>query len=103
MQLLQLFLASACFAVGGLLMKLSAGITRMLPTAAFLALFMVGALLQAAAMRRTDLGVAYIAVLGFEAALAALFSGLVFHEQWPVGRVVAVVLIVAGVLLLRRT
>jgi multidrug transporter EmrE-like cation transporter len=103
MQILQLLLASACFAVGGLFMKLSAGASRWAPTAAFLTLFVVGALLQAAAMRRADLGVVYIAVLGVEAALAALFSAAFLHEHWPPLRIAAVILIVVGVVLLRRT
>ncbi len=103
MQLLQLILASACFATGGLFMKMSQGVTRVLPTLAFLALFCVGALLQALAMRRVDLGVAYIVVLGFEAALASFFSLAILHETWSWTRAAAVIIIVADVVLLRRT
>lgn len=103
MQLLELVLAAACFATGGLFMKMSAGVSRPLPTMAFLALFLIGAVLQAMAMRRADLGVAYIAVLGFEAALAAVFSVAVFHEHWSPARILAVALIIAGVVVLRRT
>jgi multidrug transporter EmrE-like cation transporter len=103
MQLFQLILASACFATGGLFMKLSEGVSRLGPTLAFLLLFVVGALLQAFAMRRADLGVAYIAVLGFEAALTALFSVAIFHEHWSGVRVIAVVVILFGVVLLRRS
>ncbi len=103
MQLVQLILASACFATGGLCMKLSAGVSRLAPTFAFLALFVIGAVLQSLAMRRADLGVAYIAVLGFEAALAAVFSAAILHEHWSAERIIAVLLIVVGVVLLRRT
>jgi len=103
MQLAALLVAAVCFAAGGLFMKLSQGVTRPAPTLAFLALFVIGALLQAAAMRRSDLGVVYIAVLGLEAALASLFSALVFHEHWPVARILAVALIVAGVVMLRQS
>lgn len=95
-------LASVCFAVGGIFMKQSEGVTRPLPSVAFLALFLVGALLQAWALRRADLGVVYIAVLGLEAALALVFSVVLFHESLSVARVIAVLLIVAGVVLLRR-
>jgi multidrug transporter EmrE-like cation transporter len=99
----QMVLASVCFAVGGIFMKLSGGVSRPLPTAAFLLLFLAGAVLQSIALRRADLGVVYIAVLGLEAALALVFSVLLFHESLSFARVLAVLLIVAGVLLLRRS
>ncbi|WP_233262218.1 multidrug efflux SMR transporter [Vitiosangium sp. GDMCC 1.1324] len=100
-EMVLMFLAAACFAVGGIFMKLSAGVSRPLPILAFLALFLVGALLQAFAMRRADLGVVYIAVLGLEAALALVFSIVLFHEGLSPARVLAVVLILVGVALLR--
>jgi len=98
-----LFLAAVCFAVGGIFMKLAEGVTRPLPTLAFVALFVVGAVLQSLALRRADLGVAYIAVLGLEAALTLVFSVVLFREGLSLARLTAVLLIVAGVVLLRRT
>lgn len=83
-------------------MKLSDGVSRPLPSVAFLLLFLLGAVLQAVALRRADLGVVYIAVLGLEAALTLVFSVLLFHENLSFARVLAVLLIVAGVLLLRQ-
>ena len=53
-------------------------------------------------MRRADLGPAYIAVLGLEAGLTFLFSAFVLRESYSPGRLLAVVLIVTGVVLLRR-
>lgn len=97
-----LVLAATCFAVGGIFMKYAEGVTRPLPTLAFLALFAVGALLQGYAMRKADLGVVYIAVLGLEAALALIFSVALFKESLSVTRVTAVLLILVGVALLRR-
>ena len=84
-------------------MKLSAGASRLLPTVAFLALFVGGALLQAFAMRRADLGAAYIAVLGIEAAATFVFSAFLLRESYSPARLFAIALIVAGVALLRRT
>ena len=84
-------------------MKFSDGATRVAPSAAFAGLFLIGAFLQAFAMRRADLGVVYIAVLGLEAAMAAALSLMVLHERWSATRVLAVALILAGVALLRRT
>jgi quaternary ammonium compound-resistance protein SugE len=103
MDLLQLVLASVAYAVGGLFMKLSAGLSRPLPVIAFSLLFLVGAQLQALGMRRADLGMAYIFVLGLEAVLAALFSVLLLRESWSAARVAAVLMILAGILILRRT
>jgi multidrug transporter EmrE-like cation transporter len=53
-------------------------------------------------MRRFDLGVAYIAVLGLEAALAFVLSVAVLHESYSVGRIIAIALILSGVALLRK-
>ncbi len=103
MELLELVLASLCFATGGVFMKWSAGVSRAAPAAAFLALFAAGAVLQALAMRRADLGVAYIFVLGLEAVLAFGFSVFLFREHASPARVAALVLILAGIVLLRRT
>jgi multidrug transporter EmrE-like cation transporter len=102
MELLSVILAAFCFAVGGLFMKYSAGMTRVLPTLAFAALFLAGAFLQAKAMRRADMGPVYIAVLGLEAVVALLLSVFVLHEHLSLPRFAAVCLIIGGVLLLRR-
>jgi multidrug transporter EmrE-like cation transporter len=97
------FSAAACFAVGGIFMKFAEGVSRPLPTLAYLSLFALGAVLQAQALRRADLGVVYIVVLGLEAVLALAFSIVFFREGLSVARVTAVVLILVGVALLRRT
>jgi multidrug transporter EmrE-like cation transporter len=102
MELFYVVLAAVSFAVGGLFMKYSAGATRPIPTLVFAGLFIAGALLQAKAMRRADMGPVYVAVLGLEAVAALLLSAFVLHEHlsWP--RLAAVCLIIGGVLLLRR-
>jgi multidrug transporter EmrE-like cation transporter len=102
MQLALLSLAALCFAAGGVFMKSSAGASRPLPTIAFLLLFVGGAILQARAMRRLDMGAVYVAVLGLEAVLAMGFSIFLLGERLSFFRLIAVVLIVAGVALLRR-
>ena len=84
-------------------MKYSAGATRMGLSLAFIALFVLGALAQARAMRRTDMGVVYIAVLGLEAVLALGLSTLVLNERFSWQRLGAVTLIVLGIALLKRS
>jgi len=98
-----LFIAAAAFALGGLFMKLSVGLTRPLPTIAFLVLFCAGAAFQAIAMRNAELGVAYIFVLGAEAVLTMLLSVAVLGESCPPARVAAVILVITGIAWLRVT
>jgi multidrug transporter EmrE-like cation transporter len=103
MYLLLLILASLLFATGGLFMKLSLGLTRLTPSLFVFLFFCAGAACQAIAMRRADMGVAYVFVLGLEAVAAFLISVFALNESATVSRVAAVVLIVAGIVLLERT
>src|SRR5437868_14224395 len=96
-----LLIAAAFFAVGGLFMKQSLGLSRPVPTAAFLLLFCAGAALQAFAMRSGELGISYVFVLGAEALLTMLFSVWVFGESCPPGRIGAVTLVLTGIVWLR--
>ena len=103
MSLALLLLASTAYAVGGLFMKLSAGLSRPWPTAAFSLLFLSGSMLQALGMRGADMGVSYVFVLGAEALVATGLSAAYLHESFPPSRIAAVLLVVAGVVWLRRT
>jgi small multidrug resistance pump/quaternary ammonium compound-resistance protein SugE len=98
-----LIAAAAAFSSGGLCMKLSAGFTRPLPTLGVFALFGLGAALQTLALRRAELGVAYIFVLGAEAVLTLLISVLVLGESCPPSRLAAVLVVIAGIAWLRIT
>lgn len=97
-----LLLASLAYAVGGLFMKQSAGATRGLPTLAFVLLFVAGSVLQAVAMRKSDMGVSYVFVLGVEAVAAVALSAVVLREPWTASRVAAVIVVLAGIAWLRR-
>jgi len=94
-------LAAVSFTVGGIFMKLSDGLTRFWPTLIVLALFVGGACLQTLAMKREDLAVTYLVVVGFESILAFLFGVLLFSESASLGRVAGVALIAAGIASLR--
>ncbi len=82
-------------------MKKSDGARFLLPTVAFFSLFCGGAVLQALAMRKAEMGTTYIVVLGLEAALAAAVGAFWFGERMPPGKVGAIGVIIAGVALLR--
>lgn len=83
-------------------MKYSEGLTRPAPSLLMAVLFLAGASLQALAMRREDMSVAYIFVLGLESMLAFAFGALIFGEAVTWSRIAAVALITAGIVLLHR-
>ena len=83
-------------------MKASLGLTRVWPSVLMGLLFLTGAALQALVMRQQDMSVTYISVLGLESLLAFACGALIFGEAISALRLCAIVLIVAGVMLLHR-
>jgi quaternary ammonium compound-resistance protein SugE len=103
MALAQLIIASIAYALGGLFMKLSDGLSRPWPILAFSLLFLGGAMLQAVGMRGADMGVSFVFVLGVEAIAATGLSVLYLHETLSLSRIAAVLVVVAGVAWLRHS
>jgi quaternary ammonium compound-resistance protein SugE len=102
MQLTLLLIAALLFAIGGLCMKFSDGLTSLWPSLGIFSCFCVGAASQAVAMRQAEMGSTYVFVLGVEA-IAAFGLGAGFLGErinWSKG--VALVLIVSGIALLDR-
>ena len=102
MEFLLLAVAALLFSFGGLAMKASAGLTKAGPSAAVFVLFCAGAACQALAMRRVEMGAAYISVLGLEALTAFALSSVVLGERVTVGKIGALLLVVGGIALLQR-
>ncbi|HEY2152657.1 MAG TPA: SMR family transporter [Vicinamibacterales bacterium] len=94
-------LAALSFSVGGYCMKLSAGLTRPLPSVLLFALFGLGAALQTLAMRDEPMSVTYIVVLGLEAVTAYALGAIFLNEQSSITKMSGVALVVAGIILLR--
>ena len=94
-------LAALLFTVGGIFMKLSEGLTKFWPTMIVFALFVAGAALQTLAMKREELAVTYLVVVGLESILAFLFGVLVFSESCTPVRIASVLLIAGGIISLR--
>ncbi len=94
--------AALAYTCGGVCMKYSVGLTRPLPTVLLFTLFLLGAGLQALAMRSTDMGVTYIFILGLESLLAFVFSIFLFNEVASLTRMLAVFLITTGIILLHE-
>ena len=94
-------LAALFFTVGGIFMKLSDGLTRFWPTLIVFALFAIGAALQTLAMKREDLAVTYLLVVGLKSILAFMFGVLLFSESCHPARIAGVLLITCGIISLR--
>lgn len=93
-------LAALSYVTGGVCMKLSVGLTHPWPSLALFTFFLTGAGLQAVAMRRAEMGVAYILVLGLEAVLALLVGILFFKESSSPWKLMGAALVVVGMILL---
>ncbi|HEY1911368.1 MAG TPA: SMR family transporter [Vicinamibacterales bacterium] len=96
-------LAALAFSVGGYCMKLSAGLTRPLPSVLLFALFGLGAALQTLAMRDEPMSVTYIVVLGLEAVTAYALGAIFLNEHSSITKMSGVALVVAGIILLRMS
>jgi multidrug transporter EmrE-like cation transporter len=96
-------MAAVAFSVGGYCMKLSAGLTRPLPSALLFVLFTIGAALQAVAMRDEPMSVTYIVVLGLEAVIAYALGLIFLNEHSSITKVSGVALVVAGIVLLKMS
>lgn len=100
MYLLMVLVAAISFAVGGIYMKLSEGLSQLVPSLLVYLFFAAGASLQTLAMRKTGLGVTYHFVLGLESVLTFWFGVLLFQEDHSFIKILGVSLIVAGIILL---
>lgn len=96
MYLLMVLLSAILFTVGGIFMKLSNGLSELIPSLLVYIFFIAGASLQTIAMRRSALGVTYVIVLGLESVLAFLFGVVLFQENYSYTNFIGVSLIVAG-------
>jgi len=103
MNFLLLVAASLLFAVGGLFMKYSQGLTRLGPSVVVLLLFCMGAACQAVAMKHEEMGATYVVVLGFEAVAAFALSMGVLGESLSATKLGAALLILGGIALLKMT
>jgi multidrug transporter EmrE-like cation transporter len=93
--------AAMIFAIGGIFMKLSLGLSQPVYSAVVFGCFGVGAILQTLVINKTDLGSSYISILGLEAVATLLFSILLFKEHFNAVKLLGLAAIVMGVALLR--
>ncbi len=93
--------AAIVFAIGGIFMKLSLGLSHSGYAMAVFACFGLGATLQTLVIAKTDLGGTYITILGLEAVATLIFSIGLFKEDLSLVKLVGLGAIVMGVALLR--
>lgn len=95
--------AAGCFTGGGLLTKPADGLSRLWPTLAMLGLFVLGAACLALLVQLGgEVGSAYLIVIGLEAVLAFVLAAILFGERVTILRSFAVLLVLAGTVLLAR-
>jgi multidrug transporter EmrE-like cation transporter len=102
MQFFLMILAALLFAVGGLFMKASDGLTKIAPSAAVFVLFCAGAACQALAMKRGEMSAIYVIVLGLEAIAAFSLGTAILGEKSSFTKLCALVFIIGGIALLER-
>jgi multidrug transporter EmrE-like cation transporter len=93
--------AALLYSVGGYFMKLSQGLTEVVPTTLVFLCFGVGAALQTIAMRDEPMTITYVIVLGLEAVVAYLLGTVLLKEPASVAKAGGIALIVAGIALLK--
>jgi multidrug transporter EmrE-like cation transporter len=94
-------LAALSFSIGGYYMKLSAGMTQLVPTVMVFAFFALGAALQTVAMQGQQMAITYIVVLGFEAITAFSLGVLFLKEGSSITKLAGVALVLVGIVVLR--
>ncbi len=93
--------ASLLYVAGGVAMKFSNGLSRLIPTLLVFVLFGVAAALQTWAMKEAELGTGYSFVLGLEAILAVVAGHFLFGETITVVKGVGALFVVLGIALLK--
>jgi multidrug transporter EmrE-like cation transporter len=101
MYLYTVILAALLFSSGGYFMKLSEGMTKAIPTVAFMLLFLLGAVLQTVALEKTQLSITYVIVLGIEAVTTFLLGVFMLGENTSGLKIAGAVFIVMGILAMR--
>jgi multidrug transporter EmrE-like cation transporter len=94
--------AALLFAIGGIFMNRSQGLSQMIPSLVMYGLFFGGASLQTLAINRAGgMALTYVLILGLEAVLVMLFGTVLLKEGYSTLKLVGIFLITIGVALLR--
>jgi multidrug transporter EmrE-like cation transporter len=100
MYLVLVMVAALAYTLGGMYMKLSKGLSKLVPSLLVYFFLIAGASMEAIAMEGSSLGVTYLFVIGVEFILAFLGAAFLFRESYSHGSLFGVSLIVAGIIML---
>ena len=92
-----LLLAGLAEVTWAMSMKMSAGFTKMVPSAVTVAFYILSAVFLSLALKRLPLGTAYAMWTGFGIIGTSLLGILLFQERLSPVQIVCVVLIVLGI------
>jgi len=95
-----LFLAIVLEVAATVLLKLSDGFSRWVPTAVMAVLYALSFIPMALALRRMDVAIAYAVWSAVGTALITMIGMVVFHESVTPAKMGAIALIVVGVVVL---
>jgi small multidrug resistance pump len=93
--------ASVAFSIGSVMLRPSAGFTRLAPSIAAACCFLIGAALMARALLSDTVSAAVVLGLGIEAVVAVSIGLIVLGERITMLQGGGIALVVAGVALLR--
>jgi len=103
MNWLYLTLAIVSEVVGTMLIRVSNGFTKFIPTVALILFYILSYFFFNLALKRMELSTAYAIWSGVGTALLAAVGMIFFSEQISFERVLAIVMIIAGVCMLYLT
>ena len=97
MQWFMLLIAGVFEVTWAYAMKLSDGISRLVPSIITVAGYILSAVFLAAALKKLPLGTAYAMWTGFGIVGTTLLGVFIFHETLSPPQIICVILIVAGI------
>ncbi len=86
--------------VGTTMMKVSQGLTRLMPSVLMFVMYAISFVLMALALKKIEVGTAYAIWSGLGTALIATIGIVAFRESMSIPKLAGLVLIIAGVVLL---
>ena len=96
-----LILASVAFSAGGAFMKPSGGFTRLGPSLAVVACFVLGAILLTRAVSNGNLSTTYVLGLGLEAVVSVGVGMLLLGERLTAMQTIGIACILVGLVVVR--
>lgn len=95
-----MLLAIGCEITGTVMMKISNGFTKLVPSILVAVFYILTLPFFTLALKKIDVGVAYAIWSGIGTVSIAIIGYLLFKEQMPPVKIAAIAMIIAGVVML---